>query len=228
MKLKFYQSLFLIAALGFAFNQTAAAQAVDERQILNAADVPMEGAAIEDFAPKNWKITSRASGDLNGDRLADWVLIVAANDFDSALIVIFKRASGGFTRAAVAPNARRCDCGSVLGDGTPAIKIERGQIVFFGSSGSREAQEKRMRFRWEAAARRFLLIGDDLETIDRAVGDTQTISSNYLTNLQIITEIAPRKRDRKRTRKIPAQRIYLDELDYQNYWEQFEEQRENL
>lgn len=80
MKLKFYQSLFLIVALGFAFNQTAAAQAVDERQILNAADA----------------------------------------------------------------------------------------------------------------------------------------------------ETAPRKRDRKRTRKIPAQRIYLDELDYQNYWEQFEEQRENL
>lgn len=29
MKLKFYQSLFLIVALGFAFNQTAAANSTD-------------------------------------------------------------------------------------------------------------------------------------------------------------------------------------------------------
>jgi len=35
MKLKFYQSLFLIAALGFAFNQTdAALRELDRRQYL--------------------------------------------------------------------------------------------------------------------------------------------------------------------------------------------------
>lgn len=220
-KINFYQSLFFVAALVFTFSQTATAQE-DERQVLSAADVPAEARAIKDFAPKAWKMVSQTNGDLNGDKLADAILTVAPNDHDLALIVAFKKADGGFSKAMVAPNALHCECGSVLGDGTPDVKIERGQIIFNGSSGSREERTIKMRFRWEAATKRFLLIGDDIEIRDRLTAETQTLSSNYLTNLRVTIITDPKQRDKHLRQKIKPQRLYLDEFDYQSYWEKFE------
>lgn len=218
---KFYKTLVLFAALFFFSGQNTRAQK-GERKILTAADVPATAQRIEDFVPKDWKIVAQADGDLNGDKAADAVLSVAFDDNSTALIVIFKTVNGGFTRAAVAPNALHCDCGSMLGSGAPEVKIERRQIILQGFSGSRDIREITMRFRFEASTENFLLIGDDYQTTDRLELKTRIISSNYLTNRQIMTEwIEDQKKPRKQ-KKIKPQRVYLDELDYQDYWEKFE------
>ena len=222
-KISFLMVFLLIAALIFVLVQTERAQKTDERRVLKAADVPATAKQLTDFAPKDWKITAEITGDLNGDKLADTVLTVAFDDSETALIIVFKNANGSFRRAAVAPNALHCDCGSMLGDGTPAVEINKGQIILKGWSGSREIRDITMRFRREASTKRFLLIGDDYKLTDRLELTTHIVSSNYLTNLRILTEIVEDKKEKRKQTKIKIQRVYLDELDYQDYWEKFEQ-----
>jgi hypothetical protein len=38
------------------------------------------GQKVEDFVPKNWKIISKANGDLNGDKIADSAIVIKGSD----------------------------------------------------------------------------------------------------------------------------------------------------
>jgi len=221
MNYRFYQILLAVFLMIFTFSQNGWTQK-SVNKILNAADVPTTAKELQDFLPEGWKIMTETSGDLNGDKSADAVLTVAFEDSEPALIVAFKNADGSFTRAAVAPNALRCECGSMLGDGTPDAEISKGQIILKGWSGSREIRDITMRFRLEASTGKFLLIGDDFKMTDRLELATKIISSNYLTNQQIITEWIEDKKETRRQKKIKSQRVYLEDLDYQDYWEKFD------
>jgi hypothetical protein len=222
MNYRFYQTLSILILTICAFCQNGAAQA-NKWRILNAADVPAAAENLQVFPPQGWKIKTETSGDLNGDNLNDTVLTVAFGDSGLALIVAFKNASGNFKRVAVAPNALRCECGSMLGDGTPDVEISKGQILLKGWSGSREIRDIKMRFRFEASTERFLLIGEDYQLTDRLELTSNTVSSNYLTNQRIFTKIVEDQKPVETKKKIKRQRIYLDELDYQDYWDKFEE-----
>ncbi len=174
----------------------------DARRILDPKLVPMTGATTKAFVPKGWKAQDEQAGDLNGDGMPDAVLQLiedkpeqnAKGEFQErarALLIVFKTADGKFSRAAVATRLLMCGgCGGMLGGtGESAgadVKIEKGVLIVAQLSGARDATDHLQRFRYDAPAQKFLLIGEDLKNYDRATGASETISTNFLTGQQII------------------------------------------
>lgn len=181
------------------------------------------------LVPKNWKAEDKATGDLNGDSIADTVLqILNENDeddeYDRSLLILFKDKNGKFTKAAEAKKVLRCSiCGGMLGNGPADIKIENGVLIVSQLYGSREATDYLHRFRFEPATKKFLLIGEDINNYDRATGAAESTSTNYLTNKQIITKMQyNQKTDKedtisKKEKTIPKSKKYIEDVDYANY-----------
>jgi hypothetical protein len=208
----------------------------DERRVLDPASVPAEGRAVSDFVPRGWKIEGNdgeITGDLNKDAVADKVLrlvedkpIEAAdgtfNERSRALVIVFGK-SGGFTRAAVATRLLGCTlCAGVLGDpegGNIQIEIKNGVINVNQLSGSREATDLTQRFRYDAASKRFLLIGEDVNDYDRAEGNSTTKSTNYLTGVRVTSKTNIVRKGREvtstKTTRVPIKRRFIEDVDYE-------------
>jgi hypothetical protein len=211
----------------------------DERRFLDPALVPAEGRAAKDFVPKGWKVEGdegEITGDLNKDGVPDKVLRLVEdlpveakdgtyNTRYRALVILFGQpGGGGFKRAAVATKLLGCTlCAGVLGDpegGNVQLDIKNGVLNVHQLSGSREATDLTQRFRYDADARRFLLIGQDVETYDRAVGGGTSESMNYLTGVRITKKTKPAGEGRdpvvvsdKTTRVSPTRR-FIEDVDY--------------
>ena len=59
---------------------TAAQSPGDEPPAVNYPNIPAESAALTDIVPKGWILESKATGDLNGDRLPDAALVLHMHD----------------------------------------------------------------------------------------------------------------------------------------------------
>ena len=177
--------------------------AQDARRTLDPKLVPMSGTTTKTFVPKGWKSQDEQAGDLNGDGLPDAVLQLiedkpardAKDEFQErqrALLILFKTADGKYARAAVANKLLMCaSCGGMLGgsagDAPGAdVKIEKGVLIVSQLSGSRESTDLLQRFRYDARSQKFLLIGQDITSADRLVGNSEVISTNFLTGKQVI------------------------------------------
>jgi hypothetical protein len=225
----------LLTLLAFAGDGLAdATRQEDERRFLDASLVPAEGRAAADFVPRGWKLEEEVKGDLNGDRVADAALRLVEdlpvetggvwNARHRALVVLFGTA-GGFTRAAVASRLLYCStCAGMLGDpegGNISLEIKNGVLNVSQLSGSREATDLTQRFRHDPRAGRFLLIGEDIETRDRAVGDSQSESTNYLTGVRVSKKYRVRKQDGEPVlvsnvrRKVNTPRRFIEDVDYE-------------
>ena len=222
------------ALLLFAFSSVVSAQ--DGRRFLDAKLVRAEGKAAEDFVPRGWALEEQAAGDLNGDALPDAALKLIEdlpheaadgtwNTRHRALVLIFKRADGAYARAAVATRLLYCSlCGGALSDpsgGNVAVSIDKGVLNVSQLSGAREAHELTQRFRYDPRAKRFALIGEDVETYDRADGDGTKTSTNYLTGLQITEKRLLLKEGQEpklvstTRKKITAPRRFIEDIDYE-------------
>ncbi len=213
----------------------ATPQQTEGRRFLDARLVPAEGRTPADFVPRGWKLEEEVKGDLNGDRMEDAALRLVEdlpvetdgvwNERHRALVVLFGKAAGGYARSAVASRLLYCStCAGMLGDPAGAnitLEIKSGVLNVSQLSGSREATDLTQRFRHDSAAGRFVLIGQDIETNDRALGDNQTESTNYLTGVQIIKKYRPRKKDGEPVlvsnvrRKVTAPRRFIEDVDYE-------------
>lgn len=180
------------------------------------------------FIPRGWKLEDRVTGDLNGDGLADTVLqIIKDNaedeDYNRSLIILFKTADGGFTKAAEAKKIIRCSvCGGMLGGGPADAKIENGVLILSQMYGSREASDYLQRFRYEPSSGKFRLIGEDITNYDRATGQSETTSTNYLTGKQIISKVVVNEKTgketaSKQTKTAKTALKYIEDIDYNNY-----------
>src|SRR5215208_3360984 len=176
---------FILSAALLATLSGAAPQD-EERRFLDPKLVPAEGRSARDFVPKGWKVETDegvTSGDLNKDGAADAVLRLVEdlpvegpggtlNTRYRALVVLLARPGGGFVRAAVATKLLGCTlCAGMLGDpagGNVQLDIKNGVLNVHQLSGSREATDLTQRFRHDDASGRFQLIGEDVETYDRA------------------------------------------------------------
>jgi hypothetical protein len=211
----------------------------DERRVLDPASVPVEGRAVTDFVPRGWKIETdegEITGDLNKDAVADKVLRLVEdkpteaadgtfNERSRALVILFGKSGGGFTRAAVAARLLGCTlCAGMLGDpagGNIQIEIKNGVLNVNQLSGSREATDLTQRFRYDAAAKRFLLIGEDVDNYDRAEGNSTATSTNYLTGVRVTkkTRVMREGRDPVRisnkTTRVPLKRRFIEDVDYE-------------
>jgi hypothetical protein len=228
----FILSVILLLSLAGA----AVASGQDEpRRYLDEKLVPQEGRAVADFVPKGWKLEgdqAETTGDLNKDGVPDKVLRLVEdlpveskdgvlNNRYRALVILFGKPGGGFTRAAVASKLLQCSlCSGVLGDpegGNIQVEIKNGVLNVNQLSGSREATDLTQRFRYDADSRRFLLIGQDVNEYDRAAGGGTSTSTNYLTGLRITTKTKPGRDAPSSTERthIAAARRFIEDVDYE-------------
>jgi hypothetical protein len=101
------------------------------------------------------------------------------------------------------------------------ITIEKGVLIISQLSGSRESTDLTQRFRYDPALKRFVLIGEDIVNSDRLTGESENLSSNYLTGVKIIKKTRyDQKNDREvvvssRTQRIPARKRFIEDVDYE-------------
>lgn len=233
----------LILCNAIALTASARQGDTEAPRYLDAKLVPAEGRAVADFVPRGWKLEGdegETTGDLNRDGLPDKVLRLVEdiaverpdgvyNTRYRALVVLLGQ-PGGFKRAAVATRLLGCTlCAGMLGDpegGNITIEIKSGVLNVLQLSGAREATDLTQRFRYDAARGRFALIGQDIETYDRAEGNSESVSTNYLTGLRVSKKTEIRKRgadpvvvSNKTTHVKPALR-FIEDVDYEESFNQ--------
>jgi hypothetical protein len=232
----------IILSLTLILSQTALAsvrQDDDAPRYLDAKLVPAEGRAAADFVPRGWKLEGdegELTGDLNRDGAPDKVLRLVEdiavqrpdgvyNTRYRALVVLLAQTGGGFRRAAVATRLLGCTlCSGALGDPegmNVSIEIKNGVLNVNQLSGAREATDLTQRFRYDAASARFTLIGQDVETYDRLEGNSESVSTNYLTGLRVEKKSKVTKRGRdpvvvyNRTTHVKPARLFIEDVDYE-------------
>lgn len=157
------------------------------------------------FAPRGWKTEKIARGDLNRDGRSDAAIVLveakAARVEDGvpmgrrrALVIAFNQRSGwkrvGFSNQLLLGTR---DGGAFYGvvDAPVEVKIQKGVVLVNMEFGSREVTTTTYRLRWEPKRRAVYVIGRDAATRDRATGDSETTSVNYLTGAKKTTTYAP-------------------------------------
>ncbi|MBC7930996.1 MAG: hypothetical protein H7Z38_10585 [Rubrivivax sp.] len=212
----------------------------NERRFLDTKLVPAEGVVVSDFVPKGWKVETdegEVTGDLNKDGAPDKVLRLVEdmpiegadgtyNTRYRALVILFARPGGvGFARAAVATKLLGCTlCAGMLGDpygGNVVIEIKKGVLDVNQLSGAREASELAQHFRYDAALKRFVLIGEDTEYYDRLTLAGTQMSTNYLTGVRITkkTKSVGEGKDpaivSNKTTRVPIKSRFIEDVDYE-------------
>ncbi|MBS1811702.1 MAG: hypothetical protein JST84_26310 [Acidobacteria bacterium] len=205
------------------------------RKDIDPKMIPQSGATTKEFIPKGWKLQDEQAGDLNGDGLPDAVLQLIQDlpnpkdeflERSRALLVLFKTSDGKYMRAAVAAKVLMCaGCGGMLGGtgDSPAadVKIEKGVLIVSQLSGAREATDLLQRFRYNPQTKQFLLIGQDINSYDRLVGNSEVVSTNFLTGKQITER---RKLDKKgekelliskTSKTVPKLAKTIEQVDYE-------------
>jgi hypothetical protein len=227
-----------------AFGAPALQDGDEAPRYLDAKLVPTEGRAVADFVPHGWKLEGdegELTGELNRDGLPDKVLRLVEdmpierpdgvyNTRYRALVVLLARADGGFKRAAVATRLLGCSlCAGAIGDpegGNITIEIKYGVLNVQQLSGAREVRDQAERFRYDAASGRFVLIGEEVENYDRAEGNSETISTNFVTGLRISKKLRVKKSGSdpvvvsNRTTRVQKSRRFIEDVDYEKQDEQ--------
>ncbi|MFL5350932.1 MAG: hypothetical protein ACJ8AT_39695 [Hyalangium sp.] len=225
----------LTLALGLLLFLPLAAWA-EEPTPLELSKVPQEGKSPQDFVPSGWKIEATTRGDLDKNGSEDVVLeLVEAKPAESAdgtvtdrsraLLVLLSSEGGKLRRAGASNRALYCiGCQGMLGGGEGGVvKIDKGVIIIDQLSGSREMTHTTLRFRFDPQEKRFMLIGEDVAHTDRAVGSTESQSTNLLTGTKVTEK---RQFDQKKNQdvllsskkqKVAASKRYLEDVDISAY-----------
>lgn len=226
-----------LCALVLVSGAPAPAPAQENRATINAARLPQEAGAVGEFVPRGWEVEEEAAGDLNGDAVADVaVTLVQASrgketdemeERQRALVILFRGADGRLRRAAVAGRLLQCTkCGGAfygIAQAPVEVKVERGVLVVSQSHGSRNVVEQTFRFRYDPAAKKFLLIGYDKSDHDRATGEQVEESTNFLTGVRTVKrtrydERTDRDVVKSDTRTRVARRpVTIEQVDYEAY-----------
>jgi hypothetical protein len=183
--------------------------------------LPKTAASAEGFVPAGWALESQASGDLNGDGVADLAIVLRGKDPKNVvsnegglgenpldtnpriLTVAFGGAAGGYALAlenrTLIPRRTDPVMADPLEDG--GISIERGalkvRLHLFMSAGGWGMSTTTYAFRHRDG--RFSLIGFDREEVQRNTGETRSVSVNYATGKMKI-ETGSIERDAKKAR----------------------------
>jgi len=165
------------------------------------------GQKIEDFVPKNWKIIEKAPGDLNGDKVQDYAVVIKGNNakflnkndglgeniYDTnprMLIILFKNPLENRYQLAEQSNTFVFVPDSpTMSEPFQAVKIKNGvlQLDFeqWYSAGSWGTTQASYKFKFVSGE--FVLIGADKTESARNTGETETRSYNFLSNRMSIT-----------------------------------------
>ncbi|MDX2044750.1 MAG: hypothetical protein SF097_26300 [Acidobacteriota bacterium] len=169
----------------------------------DAVKLPQTVVAVREFVPAGWTVEAEVGGDLNRDSIADLAVVLVeempANadkenppERQRALLILFKTADGKFKRAALAEKVLLCTrCGGAfygMAETSTHVEIKNGVLIVWQDYGSREITKETYRFRHDPDLNRFVFIGVDLESYDRANGQTLKESTNFLTGVKLTTK----------------------------------------
>ena len=197
----------MTAAGGLFVLLAAAAQSPGETEIppVSYPAIARDGASIEAFVPKNWKLEAKATGDLNVDKLSDAALVLhmadpanlVASDWDPSqkydsnprmLVILFARKGGGYALAAadhkLIPRLENQNQDEPFDEVAIANGTLRVKMHLFMSAGGWEMGGSAYTFRWQDGG--FKLIGFDRDSVQRNSGETKEISINYLTGRKVL------------------------------------------
>ena len=205
-----------------------------ETKALDSARVPLDAARVEEFAPRGWKIHSQAKGDLNGDGMIDAALILFDESLNSAtprsvenpapaLVIVFATEQGRWRRLGINTRMIMSDDS---GFAPLRLQIAKGVVILRQEeqsdiSANTNDYAYTYRFRYEPAADRFLLIGeDDANTQRDAAANGIRVSDNYMTGERVITVMHAAHgkyiKETNASRHIEKQRVFLEEATMQD------------
>ena len=134
--------------------------------------VPTLPAAIRRALPAGYQVLAAEKVDLNRDALPDWAAVLHRPDEQKTSdvvdhptkrpLLLFVGGPGGtYTLAARADNAVYCvDCGGMMGDPFMGLTIRNGYFTVEHYGGSAERWTRFVMFRYDPAARTWLLHRD--------------------------------------------------------------------
>ncbi len=180
--------------------------------------IKSSGKTLNDFIPDDWKLISKAEGDLNKDKLIDIGAVIEytaepnKNDDEDwtgqprILFIVFMREDGTYELSVQSSNViLRADEGGVYGDPFVGIEYSRGSIVVssYGVSAWRWGFTDRYRFQ----ANESYLIGRNELSEYIHTGESETIDTNCLTGEQIITTVDKNGKKNVIARNIGKQKL---------------------
>jgi hypothetical protein len=223
------QAKILGAALLGLFVAATPCPAQDAAATIDKSQIPAEANSPAGFVPRGWKIEEQLRGDLDGDSAQDYVLKLVedkpektsegyATERGRALVVALQTADGKLIRAAVAANLLQCTlCGGSfygISESPANVAIEKGILVIDQDHGGSDLANTYFRFRYDAATRKFILIGFDYAEADRRTAKVVSESTNYVTGVRK-TSRDKGGREINTTARIPKTKIFLDNADYE-------------
>jgi hypothetical protein len=161
--------------------------------------IPASATTAAGFAPPGWIVEQRARGDLDRDGDRDQALVLVQhpaagaaygeNDGSRALVLVRRLSDGTLRRAGVSPALLGCrQCGGAFwgAAGMPVqVRLAGGNLVVTQQFGASVLTETVHRIRWNAATRKFRLIGLDTVVVNRNTLRETEVSTNHLTRRQI-------------------------------------------
>jgi hypothetical protein len=139
------------------------------------APTPPLPAAIRRALLAGYTVLDAAKGDLNRDAVPDWLVVLHRPDEAKTsdvidhptkrpLLVFVGGAGGTYTLAARADNAVYCvDCGGMMGDPFMDLVIKKGYFTVEHYGGSAQRWTRLVTFKYDPAARTWLLHRDSHE-----------------------------------------------------------------
>lgn len=159
-----------------------------------------DASRVADFVPKGWSVLSKASGDLNGDKISDEALVIRGNiakfkqkntglgthDYDTnprLLIVLLKNANGpGYRLADQTKNIVAGADFPTMDEPFEKIAIKNSLLEIyvqsFYNAGSWSASNTVYKFQYGNGP--FILIGAEHDEVQRNTGEETTCSYNFL------------------------------------------------
>lgn len=118
------------------------------------------------FVPAGFKVLRVVQGDLNGDSLADSVVVATPDTADAnrrfrrrVISIATARADGGYELAARNEVLAACEvCGGAVGDGLSDVSIKNGELVVINEGGIRARWSDVYTFRFDASSSDWLLV----------------------------------------------------------------------
>ncbi|AYA37035.1 hypothetical protein D3Y59_08190 [Hymenobacter oligotrophus] len=157
--------------------------------------LPAKAARTAAFVPTGWLLERQVSGDLNGDKRADPVLVLIERPSttapearrERAVVVLLADAAGQLQRVAASGRVLYGSGGPdplISADKMPEIKVENGMLVVRHLSGTEQNLEFTHRFAYDTGSKKMRLASEEQIKSNRQTLDTTIRSSDYLAGKQ--------------------------------------------
>jgi hypothetical protein len=183
---------------------------------------PARRSYVAPFIPIGWSLEKEVSGDLNDDGRNDIALQIAEPGSSGnqpkyeqkRMLRIVMSTPSGWKQVASTSQIFLCrGCAGMLGSDNGShiqLQIQDGILIVKQLAGSRSAIQIIHRFWLDRTSQKFVRIGEDLNSYDRANGNAIEDSRNFLTGQRTVKEYRGRKdrsgKDLIRTQELKVSR----------------------